>query len=100
MTPIDQIKSAYSENRTILGTVIHIGKEYLLVTVYGYPCIMSKDNVEPFFVRDFDVYFHKDVQVKILGIEENNSEDGISGFLIKMFLKKSSLKTGLKALSL
>lgn len=73
MTPIDQIKSAYSENRTILGTVIHIGKEYLLVTVYDYPCIMSKDNVEPFFVRDFDVYFHKDVQVKILGIEENNS---------------------------
>lgn len=73
MMSIDKIKESFAENKILQGKVTHIGKSYMLVVVCDYPCIMPKNEVEPFFIIDFNAYLHKDIQVKVLKMEVNES---------------------------
>lgn len=73
MIEIEKIKKSFEENSCIQGKVIHVGKAFILVRVCNYPCIMTKNEVEPFFVKDFDSYLHKNIHIKVLNIESNES---------------------------
>lgn len=46
-----KIKDAYDVQDFLVGNVTYIGKQYLIVKVYGYPCIMLKSETELFPVR-------------------------------------------------
>lgn len=68
-----KINEAYEVQDFLIGTVSYIGKSYLIVKIYGYPCIMNKSEVEPFFVKDFSIYYKKEIVVKVVSIKYNDS---------------------------
>lgn len=70
---LKKIKEAYEVQDFLIGCVSYIGKAYLIVKIYGYPCIMLKSETEPFPVRDYSVYLNKEIVVKVVSIQENTS---------------------------
>lgn len=75
---LKKIKEAYDVQDFLIGTVSYIGKSYLIVKVYGYPCVMYKNEVEPFPVKDYSIYHNKEIVVKVVRIDRNESLSGIS----------------------
>ena len=70
---LKKIEEAYEVQDFLIGNVSYIGKAYLIVKIYGYPCIMHKSEIEPFSVRDYSTYLNKDIVVKVISIQENTS---------------------------
>ena len=68
---LEKIKEAYEVQDFLIGNVSYIGKTYLIVKIYGYPCIMLNSEIEPFAVRDYSVYLNKEIVVKVVSIQEN-----------------------------
>lgn len=79
-TAISRIKEAYEIQDVLVGNISYIGNTYLIVKVFGYPCIMPSNEVEVFPVRDFNIYMNNDIVVKVISIEKNQNE----GFQIKV----------------
>lgn len=67
----NKIKEAYEVQDFLVGTVSYIGKSYLIVKIYGYPCIMLKSETELFPVKDYSVYLNKEIVVKVVSIQKN-----------------------------
>ena len=70
---IRRIQEAYEIQSTINGVVTYVGKTYVLIQIYGYPCIMKLQELEPFTVRDGKSYLGRDVAVKVVRINLSNS---------------------------
>ena len=68
-----KIKEAYEVQDFLVGNVSYISKLYLIVKIYGYPCIMLKSETELFPVKDYSVYLNKEIVVKVVSIQENES---------------------------
>ena len=68
-----KIKEAYEVQDYLVGNVSYISKLYLIVKIYGYPCIMLKSETELFPVKDYSVYLNKEIVVKVVSIQENES---------------------------
>lgn len=68
---LEKIKYAYEIQNLLVGTVTYIGKTYLIVKVYGYPCIMQKNEIELFPIKDYSVYHHKEIVVRVVSIQQN-----------------------------
>lgn len=66
-----KIKEAYEVQDFLIGNVSYIGKSYLIVKIYGYPCIMLKSETELFPVKDYSVYLNKEIVVKVVSIQRN-----------------------------
>lgn len=77
---IPKIKNAYEVQDFLVGKVTYIGPSYLIVKIDDYPCIMSKNEVELFNIRNFQQYLNKDIVVKVISIDKNS----LNGFDIKV----------------
>ena len=87
-----KIKDAYDVQDFLIGTVSYIGKSYLIVKVYGYPCIMYKNEVEPFSVKDYSSYYDKDIVVKVVRIDQDESLSGISIYVSHKSVAEETLE--------
>ena len=87
-----KIKEAYDVQDFLIGTVSYIGKSYLIVKVYGYPCIMYKNEVEPFSVKDYSSYYDKDIVVKVVRIDQDESLSGISIYVSHKSVAEETLE--------
>jgi predicted RNA-binding protein with RPS1 domain len=88
-----KIKDAYDVQDFLVGNVTYIGKQYLIVKVYGYPCIMLKSEAELFPVRDYSVYLNKDIIVKVVSIEKNESLTGYNINVSHKIVAEETLET-------
>ena len=88
-----KIKDAYDVQDFLVGNVTYIGKQYLIVKVYGYPCIMLKSETELFPVRDYSVYLNKDIIVKVVSIEKNESLTGYNINVSHKIVAEETLET-------
>lgn len=70
---LKRIKEAFEVQDFLIGKVSYIGKVYLIVKIYGYPCIMLKSETEPFSIRDYSVYLNKEIVVKVVSIQEDTT---------------------------
>lgn len=71
----EKIKDAYEVQGLLVGKVSYIGKLYLIVKIFDYPCIMQKNEIEIFPINDCSVYLNQDIVVKVTNInvlEGNN----------------------------
>lgn len=64
----EKIKDAYEVQGLLVGKVSYIGKLYLIVKIFDYPCIMKKNEIEIFPINDYSVYLNKDIVVKVTNI--------------------------------
>ena len=55
MDSFKKIEEAYNVQDFLVGNVSYIGKSYLIVKIYGYPCVMLKSETELFPVKDYSV---------------------------------------------
>ena len=70
---IRQIQEAYEIQSTINGIITYVGKTYVLIQIYGYPCVMKLQELEPFTVRDSKSYLGREVAVKVVSINLSDS---------------------------
>ena len=89
---LDKIRHAYEIQDCLVGTVTYIGKRYLIVKVYGYPCIMQKDETELFPIRDFSVYHSKEIVVRVVSIQQNSSATGITIYVSHKSVAEETLQ--------
>ena len=68
---IEKIKKAYEIQDFLVGNITHISNNYLIVKIFDYPCIMEKEEVEVFNVRNYKLYQNKDIVVKVTSIKYN-----------------------------
>ena len=68
---LKKIKEAYEVQDFLIGNVSYIGKSYLIVKIYGYPCIMLKSETELFPVKDYSIYLNKEIVVKVVSVQRN-----------------------------
>lgn len=68
---IEKIKKAYEIQDFLVGNITYISNNYLIVKIFGYPCIMEKEEVEVFNVRNYKSYQNKDIVVKVTSIKYN-----------------------------
>ena len=71
MDGFKKIEEAYNVQDFLVGNVSYIGKSYLIVKIYGYPCVMLKSETELFPVKDYSVYLNKEIVVKVVSIQRN-----------------------------
>ena len=71
MDSFKKIEEAYNVQDFLVGNVSYIGKSYLIVKIYGYPCVMLKSETELFPVKDYSVYLNKEIVVKVVSIQRN-----------------------------
>lgn len=64
----EKIKDAYEVQGLLVGKVSYIGKLYLIVKIFDYPCIMQKNEIEIFPINDYSVYLNQDIVVKVTNI--------------------------------
>ena len=68
-----KIKEAYEIQDFLVGTVSYIGRAYLIVKIFDYPCIMYKSETEIFHVKDFSIYLNKEIVVRVVSIQQNET---------------------------
>ena len=90
---LKKIKEAYEVQDFLIGSVSYIGKAYLIVKIYGYPCIMLKSETEPFPVRDYSVYLKKEIVVKVVSIQENASTTSCNIYVSHKSVAEETLET-------
>lgn len=89
---LDKIRYAYETQDLIVGTVTYVSKTYLIVKVYGYPCIMQKNETELFPVRDYSVYHNKEIVVRVVSILPNSNSIGLNIFVSHKSVAEEALQ--------
>ena len=65
----DKFKEAYEIQDLLVGKVSYIGKAYMIVKVFDYPCFMPFSEIELFPIPNYNIYKNKEIVVKVINID-------------------------------